>query len=75
MADSSDFTLVLGPFSIAKYNDALLQTYQRYGPIVKEKFGSRVIIHLFDPEDARVVFANEGKIPFIVPLQVENLIS
>ncbi len=63
---------ILGPFTIAKYNDALLQTYQRYGPIVKEKFGSHVVVHVFDPEDARVVYANEGKIPYIVPLQVIN---
>uniref|UniRef100_A0A183FA68 Phosphoenolpyruvate carboxylase n=1 Tax=Heligmosomoides polygyrus TaxID=6339 RepID=A0A183FA68_HELPZ len=44
---------------------------KRYGSIIRvdQGFGQGAVVHVFDPEDARHVFASDGRQPFIVPLQ------
>ncbi|WKX97369.1 hypothetical protein Q1695_013207 [Nippostrongylus brasiliensis] len=60
-----------GMRSVAEYQDWLVALHNRYGSIVKVKqvFGGDPVVHVFDPEDARKVFASDGRQPFIVPLQ------
>ena len=43
--------------------------YRRYGPLVKENIGGKVIVHVFDPEDIKTVYTHEGKYPVVPPLQ------
>nr|XP_018903150.1 PREDICTED: probable cytochrome P450 CYP44 [Bemisia tabaci] len=59
----------LGIYNVLKYHEVLDQLYHKYGPIVKQKIGSKTIIHLFSPDDAKTVYYNEDKTPFVVPLQ------
>ncbi|RZF49234.1 hypothetical protein LSTR_LSTR017273, partial [Laodelphax striatellus] len=59
---------------ILKYHEVLQQLYEKYGPIVRETFGNKTIIHLFDPVDAKTVLDNEDKRPFVVPLQETTLL-
>ena len=51
-----------------RYQKVLLSLYKEYGPIVKENFGDRNLVHVFDPEDIKTVYAHEGKYPEIPPL-------
>uniref|UniRef100_A0AC34QE83 Cytochrome P450 n=1 Tax=Panagrolaimus sp. JU765 TaxID=591449 RepID=A0AC34QE83_9BILA len=57
--------------SVEKYPEDLLRLYEKYGPIVKEDigWGRGPVIHVFDPEDSKIIFQTEGKSPHIVPLQ------
>ncbi|KAK6737262.1 hypothetical protein RB195_019762 [Necator americanus] len=57
--------------SIAQYYDWLVDLHKHYGPIAKvdQGFGRGCVVHVFNPEDAREVFASDGRQPFIVPLQ------
>lgn len=42
-----------------------ISKYKEYGPIVKETFPfGRDVVWLFDPEDIKKMYANEGKYPF-----------
>lgn len=51
------------------YHKAILDLYERYGPIVYEKIGPREpVIHVFDPSDVETVYRNEDKTPKIFPL-------
>jgi len=43
--------------------------YLKYGPLVKENIGGKVILHVFDPEDIKTVYSQEGKYPVVPPLQ------
>jgi len=63
-----------GPFSSRTYHKALKNRYDKYGPVVRENLAGRKIIHIFEPEDAQIVFQNEGKMPYIAPLQETALI-
>lgn len=58
-----------GIYNILEYHNVLPLLYKKYGPIVKEKYGKETIIHVFEPEDARTVYRNEGESPRTVPLQ------
>lgn len=58
-----------GVFSVENYPDVLNKLHLEYGPICRENIGGKTIVHIFDPEDARTIFANEDKSPLIVPLQ------
>ncbi|VDM78959.1 unnamed protein product [Strongylus vulgaris] len=64
-------SLIRSKKSIAHYYDWLVDLHKCYGPIVKvnQGFGRGYVVHVFDPEDARQVFASDGRQPFIVPLQ------
>nr|CDJ81012.1 Cytochrome P450 domain containing protein [Haemonchus contortus] len=66
-----DRTVFRSKRSIANYFQWLVDLHKRYGPIVKveQGFGRGAVVHVFDPEDARRVFASDGRQPFIVPLQ------
>lgn len=57
--------------SIADYYSWLVDLRKRYGSIIRvdQGFGQGAVVHVFDPEDARHVFASDGRQPFIVPLQ------
>lgn len=52
-----------------KHHEVLHHLYKTYGPIVREKLGSSSLVHVFDPDDARTIYQNEGKMPHVVPLQ------
>lgn len=58
-----------GIYNILKYHKVLDMLYKKYGPIVKEKYGNEIVIHIFDPNDSKTVFQNEDKYPRVVPLQ------
>ncbi|XP_046687303.1 LOW QUALITY PROTEIN: probable cytochrome P450 CYP44 [Homalodisca vitripennis] len=60
----------LGFFDVLQYHEVLQRDcYETYGPIVREKIGSSTVVHVFDPDDARTIYRNEGKMPYVVPLQ------
>ncbi|KAJ9584959.1 hypothetical protein L9F63_020689, partial [Diploptera punctata] len=63
-----------GKYNIAKYHEVLHDLYNRYGPIVRQDLGSNTIVHVFDPDDIKAVYVNEGKIPKIAPLQESALL-
>ncbi|KAG8306073.1 hypothetical protein J6590_055978 [Homalodisca vitripennis] len=56
-------------FDVLQYHEVLQRLYETYGPIVREKIGSSTVVHVFDPDDARTIYRNEGKMPYVVPLQ------
>merc|ERR1719259_900663 len=58
-----------GEFKKDQYHLALQDMYQKYGPLVKENIGGKVIVHVFDPEDIKTVYSYEGKYPVVPPLQ------
>ncbi|KAK5980493.1 Unspecific monooxygenase [Trichostrongylus colubriformis] len=66
-----DRSLFRSKRSIANYFEWLVDLHTRYGSIVRveQGFGRGAVVHVFDPEDARQVFASDGRQPFIVPLQ------
>jgi len=37
--------------------------------LVRQKFGTSTVIHVFDPDDIRTVYVHEGTMPHVVPLQ------
>lgn len=59
----------LGIKKLATYHQDVCNLFHKYGPIVREEFGSQTVIHLFDPVDIRSVYESDGKMPFIPPLQ------
>ncbi|KAJ1357404.1 hypothetical protein KIN20_015539 [Parelaphostrongylus tenuis] len=69
--DKNRRTLFRRNSAISDYFDWLVELHNRYGSIVKvhRGFGRGYIVHIFDPEDARKVFAADGRQPLIVPLQ------
>uniref|UniRef100_A0A1I7YHL0 Cytochrome P450 CYP44 n=1 Tax=Steinernema glaseri TaxID=37863 RepID=A0A1I7YHL0_9BILA len=50
---------------------SLQQLNAEFGPIVKTDFGwdRGAVVHVFEPEDAKIVFQSDGKMPVITPLQ------
>lgn len=36
---------------------------------MRQDLGTSTVIHIFDPEDIRTVYTNEGTMPHVVPLQ------
>ena len=59
-----------GPYNRLKYHEALADMHRQFGPIVKEQIGpEKEVVHVFDPEDIKTVYANEGPHPEIPPLQ------
>ncbi|XP_047488020.1 probable cytochrome P450 CYP44 [Penaeus chinensis] len=59
----------IGLKKLKDYHYHVCDLYHQYGPLVKEHFGSQVIVHVFDPADIRTVYENDGKTPYIPPLQ------
>ena len=55
------FKCRFGNYKKTEYHVALLDMYQRYGPVVREKIGGKNIIHVFDPEDIKTVYSVEGR--------------
>ena len=45
----------LGKYDRFRYQKVLQSLYREYGPVVKENFGDRTIVHVFDPEDIKTV--------------------
>jgi len=59
----------LDKYKIYAYHKVLEDMYKKYGPLVRQDLGTRTVIHIFDPEDIRTVYINEGTMPHVVPLQ------
>jgi hypothetical protein len=59
----------LGKYKIYSYHKVLEDLYKKYGPLVRQDLGTRTVIHIFDPDDIRTVYINEGTMPNVVPLQ------
>ncbi|KAK3931771.1 putative cytochrome P450 CYP44 [Frankliniella fusca] len=60
----------LGLYDWTQYHKVLCKLNETYGSIVREDLGPYyTVIHLFDPNDARTVYAAEGRTPIIRPLQ------
>ncbi|XP_026274722.2 probable cytochrome P450 CYP44 [Frankliniella occidentalis] len=60
----------LGIYKWNQYHKVLHKLNEKYGPIVREDLGPYyTVIHVFDPDDARTVYAAEGRSPVIRPLQ------
>ena len=49
-----------------------MERHQRYGKIFKETICGRTIVHLFDPDFIRTMYALEGRHPHTVPLLEVN---
>jgi len=52
-----------------QYHLALNDLHKKYGPLVREVIGQKIIVHVFNPEDIQTVYSVEGKWPVIPPLQ------
>jgi hypothetical protein len=44
-----------GKYDRFKYQKVLHSLNQEYGPVVKETFGDKTIVHVFHPEDIKTV--------------------
>ncbi|XP_077492852.1 putative cytochrome P450 49a1 isoform X2 [Amblyomma americanum] len=56
---------IVGRYNIRKLNEAALDMYKRYGPVVGERLpGRRVVVHLFSADDIRTLFQEEGRTPY-----------
>ncbi|CAH1791274.1 unnamed protein product [Owenia fusiformis] len=62
------FQYTRGPYTIDTYPDALIDRYKEYGPIFKETIAGNTIVHIFDPEEIKKLYAIEGKTPHVPPL-------
>ncbi|KAL1480941.1 hypothetical protein MTO96_050616, partial [Rhipicephalus appendiculatus] len=52
-------------YDIRKQNEASWDMYQRYGPVVGEQLpGRRVLVHLFNADDIRTLYQEEGRMPY-----------
>jgi hypothetical protein len=51
------------------YHNVLRELHAKYGPVVREDIGSDTVIHVFDPDDVKVVHSVGGKTPEVPPLQ------
>ncbi|XP_068247247.1 probable cytochrome P450 CYP44 [Palaemon carinicauda] len=59
----------LGIKKLPTYHKDVCDLFEKYGPVVREAFGSHIIIHLFDPSDIRQVYETDGRTPHVPPLQ------
>lgn len=48
-------TTKLNLLSVFRYHEVLKKLYKDYGPLVREKIGSKTIVHVFDPDDIQTV--------------------
>nr|XP_037271866.1 probable cytochrome P450 49a1 [Rhipicephalus microplus] len=56
---------IVGRYNIRKQNEAAWDMYQRYGPVVGEQLpGRRVLVHLFNADDIRTLYQEEGRKPY-----------
>ncbi|XP_077493145.1 putative cytochrome P450 49a1 isoform X2 [Amblyomma americanum] len=56
---------LVGQYDKRDINKRAWQMYRRYGPVVAETLpGRRLIVHLFDADDFRTLFQEEGKTPY-----------
>ena len=62
------FYCIPGPYSREKYHEALLARYEQYGPIFKENLAGETVVHVFDPDMVRQVYAADGRRPLIPAL-------
>jgi hypothetical protein len=46
-----------GKYEKFRYNKVLNSLYKEYGPVVKENFGDRTVVHVFEPEDIKTVIS------------------
>ena len=46
-----------GKYDKFRYNKVLNSLYKEYGPVVKENFGDRTVVHVFEPEDIKTVIS------------------
>ena len=54
---------------LSDYHHEVCRLHQKYGSVVREVFGSQTLVHIFDPDDIKTVYDNDGKMPYIPPLQ------
>ncbi|XP_064088900.1 probable cytochrome P450 CYP44 isoform X1 [Macrobrachium nipponense] len=59
----------LGFRKLPAYHKDICELFEKYGPVIREIFGSQIIVHVYDPSDIRQVYENDGKTPHIPPLQ------
>lgn len=73
LAISNQYHILIDGFSCAGikkkdyYHEYLRDMYEKYGPIVREDFGSTTLIHIFDPADIAKVYWGL-RVPHIAPL-------
>nr|CAD7456203.1 unnamed protein product [Timema tahoe] len=58
-----------GYYQVSQYHKVLAGLYQKYGPLVRQNFGSNPVVHVFEPDDIKTVYMSEGTMPHVVPLQ------
>ncbi|KAK7070241.1 hypothetical protein SK128_013938 [Halocaridina rubra] len=59
----------IGFKKLKTYHNDVCELFFKYGPVVREVFGSQTIIHVYDPADIRQIYESDGKMPQIPPLQ------
>ncbi|XP_063887167.1 probable cytochrome P450 CYP44 isoform X1 [Scylla paramamosain] len=59
----------IGMKKLTGYHHEVCRLHQKYGPVVREVFGSQTVVHIFDPDDIKAVYDNDGKMPYVPPLQ------
>ena len=59
-----------GQWKKTQYHSVLNYLFKEFGPICKQQFGpNKTIVHVFNLEDIKTVYAKEGKWPVAPPLQ------
>lgn len=61
--------LILGIKKLPEYHHQVCQLYREYGPVVREKFGSQTVVHIFNPADIQIIYESDGRTPHVPPLQ------
>ena len=62
------FKYKFGQWPVDDYHLTLNKLRDKYGNIVREERCGETVIHVFDPEDAKAIFAADGRNPYIKPL-------
>lgn len=60
---------VAGKLSHIEYHKTLDVLFKDYGPLVKEQLGTVTVVHVFSPDDLKILLADDGKSPWIQPFQ------
>lgn len=68
------WTYKTGVYRVHQYHEVLRALFHKYGPVVRERLAGTTIVHLFDPDDVKLVHQNEGKYPEVPPLQESALL-
>ncbi|CAD5110818.1 unnamed protein product [Dimorphilus gyrociliatus] len=70
IGSSYKYLPIFGEYKLNEWADASVKKYQKYGRLVREEiFPGLTMVHVFDPDDVRVVSKYDGKFPHRFPFE------